>query len=96
MLSCHVLILAVYFFGPSNVGSVSHLHVGVCVCAWVHVCVYMLSEVSRQNQSLCRMAGQVTVQWFCRKYPGSTIVTDSVTSNGLSEFIEAQGGKHYR
>ncbi|KAL3136468.1 hypothetical protein ABBQ38_005721 [Trebouxia sp. C0009 RCD-2024] len=31
-----------------------------------------------------------------RKYPGSTIVTDSVTSNGLSDFIEAQGGKHFR
>ena len=34
--------------------------------------------------------------WCCRKYPGTTIVTDSVTSNGLSDFIKAQGGKHYR
>ena len=31
-----------------------------------------------------------------RKYPGTTIVTDSVTSNGLTEFIEALGGKHFR
>ncbi|KAK9839193.1 hypothetical protein WJX81_000583 [Elliptochloris bilobata] len=31
-----------------------------------------------------------------RKYPGTTIVTDSVTSNGLTAFIEAQGGRHFR
>lgn len=28
--------------------------------------------------------------------PGATIVTDSVTSNGLKDFIEERGGKHYR
>ena len=32
----------------------------------------------------------------CRKYPGTTIVTDSVTSNGLTEFITGLGGKHFR
>ncbi|CAL5224325.1 g6994 [Coccomyxa viridis] len=31
-----------------------------------------------------------------RKYPGTTIVTDSVTSNGLTEFIDSLGGKHFR
>lgn len=31
-----------------------------------------------------------------REHPGSTIVTDSVTSNGLADFIESNGGKHYR
>ena len=31
-----------------------------------------------------------------RKYPGSTIVTDSVTSNGLSAFIKKLGGRHFR
>ncbi|KAK9849389.1 hypothetical protein WJX84_005290 [Apatococcus fuscideae] len=31
-----------------------------------------------------------------RKYPGTTIVTDSVTSNGLTQFIKDQGGKHFR
>jgi len=31
-----------------------------------------------------------------REHPGSTIVTDSVTSNGLAAFIESLGGKHYR
>jgi len=31
-----------------------------------------------------------------KDYPGTTIVTDSVTSNGLTEFIEKLGGKHCR
>lgn len=31
-----------------------------------------------------------------REHPGTTIVTDSVTSNGLTSFIEARGGKHFR
>lgn len=31
-----------------------------------------------------------------QKYPGTTIVTDSVTSTGLTEYIEALGGKHHR
>ena len=32
----------------------------------------------------------------CRKYPGATIVTDSVTSNGLAAYIKERGGKHLR
>ena len=31
-----------------------------------------------------------------REHPGSTIVTDSVTSNGLTDFITKLGGKHLR
>lgn len=31
-----------------------------------------------------------------RDHPGTTIVTDSVTSDGLSDFIAAEGGKHHR
>jgi hypothetical protein len=31
-----------------------------------------------------------------RERPGATIVTDSVTSDGLSAFIAAAGGQHYR
>ncbi|CAM9127754.1 unnamed protein product [Laminaria digitata] len=31
-----------------------------------------------------------------RDSPGTTIVTDSTTSNGLARFIEARGGKHLR
>lgn len=30
------------------------------------------------------------------EHPDSTIVTDSVTSDGLNEFIQAHGGKHHR
>lgn len=31
-----------------------------------------------------------------REHPGTTIVTDSVTSEGLAEFIQAHGGIHHR
>jgi phosphomannomutase len=31
-----------------------------------------------------------------RDAPGTTVVTDSVTSSGLTKFIEAHGGKHLR
>ena len=31
-----------------------------------------------------------------KEHPGSTVVTDSVTSDGLAEFIGALGGKHHR
>ena len=31
-----------------------------------------------------------------REYPGTTIVTDSITSTGLSKFIEETGGVHHR
>lgn len=31
-----------------------------------------------------------------REHPGSTVVTDSVTSDGLGEFIKAHGGVHHR
>ncbi len=31
-----------------------------------------------------------------QEHPGSTIVTDSITSDGLSQFIKDLGGKHHR
>jgi phosphomannomutase len=31
-----------------------------------------------------------------REHPGATILTDSVTSNGLAEFIKKHGGRHFR
>ena len=31
-----------------------------------------------------------------KEHPGSTVVTDSVTSDGLTEFIRACGGRHHR
>lgn len=43
------------------------------------------------------MMSRLQMGWHaCRKYPGTTIVTDSVTSNGLTEFIDSLGGKHFR
>lgn len=39
----------------------------------------------------------LTASLVLREHPGSTIVTDSVTSEGLTEFIEETlGGKHHR
>ncbi len=31
-----------------------------------------------------------------REHPGTVIVTDSVTSNGLADFIASLGGQHFR
>ena len=31
-----------------------------------------------------------------RDHPGATVVTDSVTSEGLTRFIERRGGRHLR
>ena len=31
-----------------------------------------------------------------QEHPGSTVVTDSITSDGLTKFIEGLGGKHHR
>ncbi|MDL2238260.1 phosphomannomutase/phosphoglucomutase [Christensenellaceae bacterium OttesenSCG-928-K19] len=31
-----------------------------------------------------------------KEHPGTTIVTDSITSSGLAQFIAAHGGKHHR
>lgn len=36
------------------------------------------------------------LRMLVQDHPGSTIVTDSVTSNGLTKFIEGRGGKHLR
>ncbi len=33
---------------------------------------------------------------FLEENPGTTVVTDSITSEGLKEFIEGLGGKHHR
>eukprot|EP01025_Chloroclados_australasicus_P063651 TRINITY_DN8432_c0_g3_i1.p1 TRINITY_DN8432_c0_g3~~TRINITY_DN8432_c0_g3_i1.p1 ORF type:complete len:607 (-),score=87.91 TRINITY_DN8432_c0_g3_i1:312-1919(-) len=48
------------------------------------------NEINR-NRFIALMSSVVL-----NEHPGTTIVTDSVTSNGLADFIEAQGGKHYR
>lgn len=48
------------------------------------------SEINR-NRLIAMMSAIVLAE-----QPGSTIVTDSVTSDGLAEFITALGGKHHR
>lgn len=48
------------------------------------------SEINR-NKLIAMMSAIVLKQ-----EPGSTIVTDSVTSDGLAAFIKARGGKHLR
>ncbi len=56
------------------------------------------AAVDAQGQALNRnrlIALLATV--ILRDYPGSTIVTDSITSTGLTRFIEQElGGKHHR
>lgn len=48
------------------------------------------SEINR-NRLIAMMSAIVLTE-----NPGSTIVTDSVTSDGLADFIAAHGGKHHR
>jgi len=48
------------------------------------------NELNR-NRAIALMAAIVLQQ-----HPGSTIVTDSITSDGLTQFIEHLGGKHHR
>jgi len=47
-------------------------------------------EINRNR--LIALAGAIVLE----EHPGTTIVTDSVTSNGLTSFIEGLGGKHHR
>lgn len=47
-------------------------------------------EINRN--SLIAMIGKIVLD----EYPGSVIVTDSVTSDGLTKFITENGGKHHR
>lgn len=48
------------------------------------------SELNR-NRLIAMMAAILL-----REHPGTTIVTDSITSTGLARFIEAHGGIHHR
>ena len=48
------------------------------------------NEINRNR--MIAMISAIVLQ----KHPGSTIVTDSITSDGLTQFIEQLGGKHHR
>ena len=47
-------------------------------------------EISRNR--LMALVSEIILE----EYPGSTIVTDSLTSTGLAKFISDKGGKHFR
>lgn len=47
-------------------------------------------EINRNR--LIALAAAITLE----EHPGTTVVTDSVTSDGLTAFIESMGGKHHR
>lgn len=47
-------------------------------------------EINRN--SLIALIGDIIL----REHPGSVIVTDSITSTGLTEFIHSRGGRHHR
>lgn len=48
-------------------------------------------EPINSNRFIALMAAVVL-----REHPGTTVVTDSVTSNGLTDFITRLGGRHFR
>lgn len=53
----------------------------------------VLSDGSELNRN--RIIAMLSVI-LLREHPGTTIVTDSITSTGLAKFIEAKGGVHHR
>lgn len=68
-----------------------------------HICRPGHQAAQTPQHPLCSTTynGLLTIAQVCagvcvQDYPGSTIVTDSVTSDGLTKFIEARGGKHLR
>ncbi len=53
----------------------------------------VLSDCSELNRNrIIAMLAAILL----REHPGTTIVTDSITSTGLARFIEAKGGVHHR
>lgn len=50
------------------------------------------SPTPLNRNRLIAMAAAVVL----REHPGTTVVTDSVTSEGLRRFIERRGGRHLR
>lgn len=53
----------------------------------------VLSDCSELNRNrIIAMLSAILL----REHPGTTIVTDSITSTGLASFIEAKGGIHHR
>ena len=58
--------------------------------------MFRYADQQRIRPGSCRITSGSQASPACRKYPGTTIVTDSVTSNGLHSYIQERGGKHLR
>jgi Phosphoglucomutase/phosphomannomutase, alpha/beta/alpha domain III len=55
-----------------------------------------MSTLAATSCESCKTASRRHPATSHREHQGTTIVTDSVTSNGLSDFIAGLGGRHFR
>ena len=56
-----------------------------------------VAAVDRQGNELNRNRAIALISAIVlQEHPGTTVVTDSITSDGLTQFIEQLGGKHHR
>lgn len=71
----------------------AHADLGIIFDTDVDRAGAVLSDGSELNRNrLIAMLSAILL----REHPGTTIVTDSITSTGLSDFIAARGGVHHR
>lgn len=68
-------------------------HLGIVFDTDVDRCAVVAGDGTPVNRN--RLIA-VVADIVLREHPGTTIVTDSVTSRGLADFIEARGGRHLR
>jgi hypothetical protein len=69
------------------------IHFRTHTCVITNTCALHLQDGRPINSN--RMIALVAAISL-REHPGTTVVTDSVTSDGLTTFIEGLGGKHLR
>lgn len=86
-----------------NPGAAFDEHSLGCVCVCVAAGGVLLGPLGAEvvqgsSRSNDQGSHRTVVCWSVglQDHPGSTVVTDSVTSDGLTKFIEARGGKHLR
>lgn len=71
----------------------TNAHLGIIFDTDVDRAGAVLSDGSELNRNrIIAMLAAILL----REYPGTTIVTDSITSTGLAKFIEKKGGIHHR
>jgi phosphomannomutase len=69
----------------------SYTPIHILILTFITAYPHTLGATTDSNRFIALMSA-ITL----REHPGSTIVTDSVTSNGLTDFITKLGGKHLR